>query len=158
MAVHGQDEKKKEEVVLPTASEDLERGKKLYDGSCQLCHGPLGDGGKGANLAQAKLPRAQTDGDLARVIEIGIPGTEMPGAWHMTRREVTQVAAYVRTFGKTTREAAPGDAGRGRSLYFGKGGCQGCHTTKNPEGVLAGGLMGPDLSVIGSRRSVAHLR
>ncbi len=146
------------DIKLPTAAEDLVRGKKLFDGSCQLCHGPLGDGGKGANLAQAKLPRSSTDGDLVRIIETGIPGTEMPGSWHMTRREVTQVAAYVRTFSKVVREKASGDVGLGREIYAGKGGCKSCHTLKNADGLYEGGLMGPDLASIGTRRSIKHLR
>lgn len=146
------------DIKLPTAAEDLVRGKKLFDGSCQLCHGPLGDGGKGANLAQAKLPRSATDGDLVRIIETGIPGTEMPGSWHMTRREVTQVAAYVRTFSKVVREKASGDVGLGREIYAGKGGCKSCHTLKNADGLYEGGLMGPDLASIGTRRSIKHLR
>lgn len=147
----------KEELKLPDSPADLERGKALYDGSCQLCHGPRGDGGKGANLAQAKLPRAATDADLARVIEVGIPGTEMPGAWHMTRREVTQVAAYVKTFARVTVEKIPGNAASGRRVYE-KNGCASCHTLLDSDGVRAGGLMGPDLSNIGARRSAAHLR
>ena len=44
-----------------TAAADLEQGKKLYNGRCAGCHGPAGNGGKGANLAVPSLPRAQTD-------------------------------------------------------------------------------------------------
>jgi putative heme-binding domain-containing protein len=150
-------DKEKEEVKLPTSPEDLARGKALYDAGCQLCHGPKGDGGKGTNLAQAKLPRATKDSDLVRVIEVGIVGTEMPGAWHMTQREMTQVAAYVRTLGKVAIEKVPGAPAAGRQV-FGKGGCAACHTVKNEQGVRAGGLMGPDLSEIGGRRGAAHLR
>ena len=151
-------EKQKEEVKLPTSAEDLARGKVLYDAGCQVCHGPKGDGGKGANLAQAKLQKATTDGDLVRLIEVGVIGTEMPGAWHMTNRELTQVAAYVRTLGKVVAEKVPGDPGHGKQVYFGKGGCAACHTVKDNQGVRAGGLMGPDLSEIGGRRGAAYLR
>lgn len=147
----------KEEIKLPDSPADLARGKALYDGSCQLCHGPRGDGGKGANLAQEKLPRANNDGELARIIEVGIPGTEMPGAWHMTRREVTQVAAYVRTFAKVSPEKIPGDPAEGARIYA-RNGCASCHTILTKDGIRSGGLMGPDLSNIGARRSAAHLR
>jgi mono/diheme cytochrome c family protein len=142
-----------DEVKLPASAEDIARGKKLYLGGCTYCHGPTGDGGKGADLAQRDLIRAKTDRDLLRIIENGIPGTEMPGAWHMTTREIAQTAAFVRTLGKVeTRAAVKGDAGRGKAIYA-KQGCGGCHTTKE-----GGGFMGPDLSSIGSRRSLAHLR
>jgi putative heme-binding domain-containing protein len=142
-----------DDVTLPTSAEDIARGKKLYLGGCTYCHGPTGDGGKGADLSRRDLTRAKTDGDLVRIIEDGIPGTEMPGAWHMTRREITQTAAFVRTLSKVeTRQPLAGDPARGKLVYA-KQGCGGCHTT--PEG---GGYLGPDLSIIGSRRAAAYLR
>lgn len=159
LVAFGQDPEKSadfEKVKLPNSPEDLARGKKLFLGSCGYCHGPTGDGGKGADLSRPDLVRAKTDGDLARIIEVGIPGTEMPGAWHMTRREVTQVAAYVRSLAKVDQRAGSGDAGRGKSLYE-KHRCAGCHTIKQ-NAMYTGGYMGPDLSSIGRRRSSAHLR
>jgi putative heme-binding domain-containing protein len=143
-------------IALPSAPEDLARGRRLYLGSCTYCHGPTGDGGKGADLSRKDLVRAKTDGDLARIIEKGVPGTEMPGAWHMTRREVTQVAAFVRSLAKVDTGAINGDASRGKALYQ-KHGCAGCHTIKQGN-VFTGGYMGPDLSSIGLKRSAAHLR
>lgn len=151
----GQD-KPPEKVTLPTSPEDLARGKALYMGSCTYCHGPTGDGGKGADLARSELSRAKTDGDLARLIEVGIPGSEMPAAWHMTRREVTQVAAFVRTLGKVETKPVPGDRARGQE-HFAKQGCSNCHTVRDGDRHV-GGLMGPDLSFVGTRRSAAHLR
>jgi putative heme-binding domain-containing protein len=145
-----------EPITLPTSPEDLARGKKLFLGSCTYCHGPTGDGGKGADLSRQELVRAKTDSDLARISETGIPGTEMPGAWHMTRREVTQVAAFVRSLAKVNTHAVPGDPARGQALYR-KHACATCHTVKT-DGTYAGGFMGPDLSSIGLRRSPAHLR
>jgi putative heme-binding domain-containing protein len=151
----GQD-KPPENVTLPTSPADLARGKALYMGSCTYCHGPTGDGGKGADLARSELSRAKTDGDLARVIEVGVPGTEMPGAWHMVRNEILQVAAFVRTLGKVETKPVPGDPVRGKALYA-KQGCGNCHTVKEGDRFV-GGLMGPDLAIIGTRRSAAHLR
>jgi putative heme-binding domain-containing protein len=142
-----------DEVTLPTSAEDIARGKKLFMGGCTYCHGPTGDGGKGADLSQRELPRAKSDGDLARIIEEGIPGTEMPGAWHMTRREVTQTAAFVRTLSKVdSRAPLAGDATRGKAVLA-KQRCVTCHTTAE-----GGGYMGPDLAIIGSRRSASHIR
>lgn len=153
LAAFGQDNST---VALPNSPEDLVRGKKLYLGSCTYCHGPTGDGGKGADLSRRELVQAKTDGDLARIIEVGLPGTEMPPAWHMTRREVTQVAAYVRSLARVDVRAVPGDAAKGRALYE-KNGCAGCHTIKQGN-AYAGGFMGPDLSSIGLKRSAVHLR
>lgn len=155
-AVFAQDNQDNQKVTLPNSPEDLARGKKLFLGSCTYCHGPTGDGGKGADLSRQELVRAKTDGDLARIIEVGIPGTEMPSAWHMTRREVTQVAAYVRTLAKVDIQAVAGDVNKGRSLYA-RHGCANCHTLKL-DGVFTGGLMGPDLSSIGLKRNGGYLR
>lgn len=146
----------KDDVVLPNTAADLARGKKLYLGGCTYCHGPTGDGGKGADLSRQELVRAKSDGDLARIIENGIPGTEMPAAWHMTRREVTQVAAFVRSLAKVDVRAVPGNAARGKAIYA-KQGCGGCHTIKQ-DAHYSGGYMGPDLSSIGLKRNAAHLR
>ncbi len=154
--IFAQDNQDNQKVTLPNSPEDLARGKKLFLGSCTYCHGPKGDGGKGADLSHQELVRAKTDGDLARIIEVGLPGTEMPSAWHMTRREVTQVAAYVRTLAKVDIQAVAGDVNKGQALYV-KHGCANCHTLK-ADGVYTGGLMGPDLSSIGLKRNGAYLR
>lgn len=154
-ALFAQD-KPPEKVKLPTSPEDLARGKKLYLSGCTYCHGPTGDGGKGANLARPELARAKNDDDLVRIVEVGIPGTEMPGAWHMTRREVTQTAAFVRTLGKVEIKPVPGDPVRGKAIYD-RAGCAACHTIKEGN-AWVGGFSGPDLAGIGMRRSASHLR
>jgi cytochrome c oxidase cbb3-type subunit 3 len=129
------------------------RGKKLYEGFCSLCHGQTGTGGKGPSLAQPTLPRAPDDARLIQVIQAGIPGTEMPGFWQLTDHEATQVAAYVRSLGRTAVERLPGDAVRGRALYESKGACAACHIVHG-----AGSSIGPELSEIGARRSSPYLR
>lgn len=157
LAAAGQEEEKDyQKITLPSSLEDLARGKKLFLGSCGYCHGPSGDGGKGADLSRPDLVRAKTDGDLARIIETGLPGTEMPGAWHMTRREITQVAAYVRSLAKVEQRVVPGNSTRGMAIYE-KHGCAACHTIKQ-NGAYLGGYMGPDLSAIGLKRNPAYLR
>jgi len=154
VALYAQESSK--EVTLPDSAEDIARGEKLYRNSCQYCHGPQGDGGKGANLARPKLTRATTDEKLLNFIQNGIPGTEMPGAWHMNDHEATQVAAFVKTLGRVDIKPVPGDPARGKALYA-KSGCAGCHTTRE-DGVITGSLLAPDLSGIGIRRSAVHLR
>src|SRR5690348_16596760 len=59
---------------------DLDKGRKLFETHCALCHGPHGEGGKGPTLAQPNLPRASDDQSLLRIISLGIPNTEMPQA------------------------------------------------------------------------------
>jgi putative heme-binding domain-containing protein len=133
---------------------DLTRGKQLYLGQCAPCHGPEGDGGKGANLARPVLPRAADDRSLFLVIARGIPGTEMPKGSAMIDHEIWQVAAYVRTLGRVAHdEPVTGDRARGEQLVRKKGNCLVCHTVG-----WEGGSMGPPLTDIGNRRSVTFLR
>lgn len=135
-----------------TSEADLAQGKRLYDGRCAGCHGPKGDGGKGANLAQPVLSRTSDDRSLWMVIRYGIPDTEMPGGL-MTQREIWQVAAYVRSLGRVQGGAVTGDSAKGERLVRGKGGCLGCHAIGTE-----GGRMGPALTDIGARRGPGHLR
>jgi cytochrome c oxidase cbb3-type subunit 3 len=134
-----------------TAGADLEQGKKLYGGRCAGCHGPAGNGGKGANLATPSLSRAQTDSGLYTVIRYGLPESEMPPS-NMTQREIWQIAAYVRTLGAVSAERVAGDPDRGRQIVRGKGMCLQCHTVGTD-----GGTIGPSLTDIGRRRSPGFL-
>ena len=135
-----------------TTSSDIEMGKKRYDGRCAGCHGPLGDGGKGTNLATPALPRARNDLALYRIIRYGIPETEMP-AHNMTQREIWQMAAYVRTLGGQGSENVKGNPTRGEALVRTKGKCLACHIVNGE-----GGLTGPALTEIGLKRSPSYLR
>lgn len=131
---------------------DLERGARLFAANCAPCHGPKGNGGRGANLARHRLPRAGDDRALFLVIRDGIPNTEMPGAWGMTEHEMWQTAAFVRTLGRVAPEQVPGDPAAGAMVLHSKA-CMGCHTIGTE-----GGRMGPPLTEIGDRRGAVYLR
>ncbi len=135
-----------------TSAADVLLGQRIFTGRCAGCHGPVGEGGKGANLAVPELPRATDDPSLYRVIRHGIADTEMPGTL-LEPKEIGQVAAYVRTLGRISSAPVNGDAARGQQLFAGKGGCLQCHALG-----LEGGQMGPTLTGIGRRRGPGHLR
>lgn len=135
-----------------TTEADLALGRKLFAARCAGCHGPTGDGGKGANLAVPLLPRATDDRGLYRVIRYGLTDTEMPPA-NLTPLEIWQIAAFVKTLGRMEVSNAAGNASHGGELLRGKGGCLQCHALG-----IEGGRIGPSLSEIGSRRSAAYLR
>lgn len=135
-----------------TTPADVEQGRRLYQGRCAGCHGPRGEGGKGADLAVPRLARGGEDRALYRIIRYGIPETEMPGSL-MDAHEIWQTAAFVRTLGQTGRVSLPGTAASGEKLFNGKAGCRGCHALAGN-----GGLSGPDLAGIGARRGPAFLR
>jgi cytochrome c oxidase cbb3-type subunit III len=136
-----------------TTPADLQAGEKLFLGQCGRCHGPKGQGGLGAILAQPRLRRAPDDQSLFVVIRDGIGGTEMPAGSTLSTREVWQLAAFVRSLGRVPIEAVAGNAQRGQQVYQAKGKCGQCHIANGQ-----GTSVGPELSDIGARRSVAHLR
>ena len=138
-------------VVVAAQTGGPEQGKGLYESQCGSCHGPSGNGGKGANLARPQLRRASDDRALMNIIRRGIPGTEMPGS-ALSPRQVSSIAAYVKTLGRVEQVDIPGDASRGEGVYAVVA-CDRCHTVGG-----RGGSVGPDLDDIGARRSAAHLR
>ena len=145
------------EYVIPkenphTSPTDLNNGQQLFMAQCARCHGPKGEGGRGAVLAQPRL-HAPDDQSLFVVIRDGIKGTEMPGGYALDTLETWQLTAYVRSLGRMPRENLPGDPMRGQDLYQTKGRCAQCHIIGGQ-----GGSLGPELTEIGARRSAAHLR
>jgi cytochrome c oxidase cbb3-type subunit III len=129
-----------------------ETGEKLFQTYCAPCHGTKGEGGRGANLAVRKLPRAPDDAALASIIATGIPGTQMP-ATRMSAEDSAALVRFVRSLGRTQSAQVPGDRVNGEKLFWSKGNCGQCHTVG-----ARGGHIGPDLSDIGVRRGAAYLR
>jgi putative heme-binding domain-containing protein len=131
---------------------DLAWGQRLFASRCARCHGLKGTGGTGPSLARSRLRRAGDDEALFALIKDGVPGTEMPGDWTITDREIRHVAAYVRSLGRAAVVALSGDAAKGKALYAQRD-CSKCHAIKGE-----GGTLGPDLTEVGDRRGAAHLR
>jgi putative heme-binding domain-containing protein len=133
------------------AQSDTGRGEQIYQSQCAYCHGRDGEGGRGPVLTRPVLRRAPDDEALTRIIRRGLPDAGMPGTT-MSDREASMVAAYVRQFGRKAPERPPGNPDAGRKLYQ-EHRCAQCHTLAG-----SGGAYGPDLTGIGIRRNVAHLR
>jgi putative heme-binding domain-containing protein len=133
-----------------TAS-DQAAGAKIFRAHCAPCHGAGGQGGLGPNLATGTFFHGGTDADLYRTITEGIAGTAMPGTF-FDGTQIWQIVAYLRTLGGSAGDVPRGDARHGEALFREKG-CAGCHLVRGE-----GGLQGPDLSFVGSRTSVGHIR
>jgi putative heme-binding domain-containing protein len=135
----------------PAILGDAAAGKSIYERYCSPCHGIGGGGGKGPRLNRARLPHAQDDNELRAVITNGIP-PGMPDAWYLTNEEIANVAAHIRTLGKTPQEKVPGDSKRGAAVYA-RSGCAGCH-------IYAGkGVgFGPELTDVGDRRNATYIQ
>jgi putative heme-binding domain-containing protein len=137
------------------ATAPADRGHRLFDIHCARCHGIGGGGSEGPALTRPVLRQAPDDATLVRIIQEGIPGTAMTGSFSLSNAEAADVAAYVRSLGRSTDVAGPaaaGDAGRGRAIYDEQG-CGACHIVAGE-----GRGIGPELTTIGDDRGAEYLR
>jgi mono/diheme cytochrome c family protein len=127
-------------------------GAVLFRQECVFCHGVSARGGmRGPDLTTGAWSHGGSDEELTATITDGVPGTAMPSHARLTREEIGQLVAYLRTL---QQPASPprGDAARGETLFFGSGRCGSCHLVKG-----RGGRVGPELTRVGSARSRAYL-
>jgi putative heme-binding domain-containing protein len=130
----------------------VETGAALFQLHCAYCHGARGEGGRGADLTSGIYRRGGSDANLYATIRNGI-GSEMP-AVRATDEEVWNMVGFVKRLGSAgLREKATGDPGIGKIVYQGKGRCMVCHSIG-----LDGGTLGPELTDVGRRRSLARLQ
>jgi cytochrome c oxidase cbb3-type subunit 3 len=130
-----------------------------FRANCAFCHG-LGarGGGRGPDLTRARKKHGNSDADLFRTINEGVPGTAMPpnGATQqgvgMTEEEIWQVISYIRSVEVKTSAQPPGNAAHGKQLFTGSAACASCHTIEGK-----GGRLGPDLTSTGSSRSIDYI-
>jgi len=134
-------------------------GEFQFRSNCAFCHG-LGakGGGRGPDLTRAHKKHGNTDGELFRTINEGVPGTAMPpnGATQqgvgMTETEIWQVIAYIRSVEVKSSAQTSGNAAHGRELFYGTAGCGTCHMVEGK-----GGRLGPDLTGTASGRSADYI-
>jgi putative heme-binding domain-containing protein len=131
---------------------DVEAGLQSFRSQCAACHGLDAAGGAVApSLTTGTFKHGGSDEALYGVITKGVAGTAMT-AFNLNGREVWQLIAFLRSanIAKAAGKAA-GDAAKGARVY-GSNGCARCHTNGN-----GGGFTGPDLSEVGSRRSLMQI-
>jgi putative heme-binding domain-containing protein len=132
---------------------DVVYGASLYGARCAMCHGEQGDAIGGINLRSGKFRNASTDQELARFIRAGSPAAGMP-PFALDNAEMAGITAYLRNMNAfDTAKVNTGDAGRGRAIFAGKGGCVACHRVGQ-----VGSRVAPNLSDIGSLRSPGSLQ
>jgi putative heme-binding domain-containing protein len=130
-----------------------------FRANCAFCHG-LGarGGGRGPDLTRAQKKHGNSDAELFRTINEGVPGTAMPqnGATQqgvgMTEEEIWQVISYIRSMQVKTPAQPTGNAARGKELFAGSAACATCHMVQGK-----GGRLGPDLTATGSARSIDYI-
>lgn len=138
---------------ITNAASDAEAGAKLFRANCAICHGLDGTGVRAPDLTTGKYRHGSSDEEIFKVIANGVKGTEMP-AITLEGRQTFQIIAFLRSIaGRAGSKVTAGDAGKGRAIFEGKGGCLKCHIAGD-----AGSRLGPDLSDAGLRLSAAQLR
>jgi cytochrome c oxidase cbb3-type subunit III len=144
---------------LATDSNAAKLGEFEFRANCAFCHG-LGarGGGRGPDLTRARKKHGNSDADLFRTINEGVPGTAMPqnGATQqgvgMTEEEIWQVISYIRSVQVKTSAPPAGNAAHGKELFAGSAACATCHMIEGK-----GGRLGPDLTGTGMSRSVDYI-
>ncbi|MGH9404781.1 MAG: c-type cytochrome [Terriglobia bacterium] len=122
---------------------------------CAVCHGLDGRGGEHAPDI-ATNPRVQqlSDVRLFEIIRDGIPAGGMPSFSALGKPGIQAVLGYLRILqGSHRAQPVPGNAARGRALFFGSAGCSGCHMIRGQ-----GGFLGPDLSDYAISHSLPEIR
>ena len=133
------------------ASQDMTPGQRLFVDNCSTCHGADAKGARGPDLTSGKWLHGSSAAEIARNIHDGIAGTGMP-AVPLPDNQPRLIADWLLAITRGSDEQATGDVNAGRAVFFGAGGCSGCHAVQG-----AGRGFGPDLTAIGQQRSVADL-
>ncbi len=135
----------------------IEAGQRRFRQLCSSCHGRDGEGGQGEgqgpNLMNSWEVRRAKDAQLFSAVKNGVKGTLMP-AFSLPDQQVWELVGFVRSLNAPASSVSvAGDAAAGEAVFFGKGGCSGCHMIRGH-----GGYLGPDLSNIGATRRISELR
>ncbi|MFK7933779.1 MAG: cbb3-type cytochrome c oxidase N-terminal domain-containing protein [Saprospiraceae bacterium] len=85
-------------VIVMTDPTELSRGQSIYDFNCAVCHGKLGEGGVGPNLADSYWLHGGDVKAVFKTIKYGVPEKGMI-AWkaQLTPSNMAQVASYILT-------------------------------------------------------------
>src|SRR6266436_9670908 len=130
-------------------------GRKTFETVCAACHGLDGRGGeRGPNIATRAEVQKLTDEETLQILQSGMPAAGMPAFASLGASKIRAVIAYLRILqGENEDVSVPGDAHRGKSLFFGEAGCAKCHMING-----AGGFLGADLSSYASKASIEDIR
>ncbi len=135
----------------------IESGQRRFRQLCSSCHGRDGEGGQGEgqgpNLMNSWEVRRAKDAQLFSSVKNGVIGTPMP-AFSLPDPQVWELVGFVRSLNAPANSVSvSGEPAAGEAVFFGKGGCSGCHMVRG-----RGGYLGPDLSNIGATRRISELR
>ena len=143
------------QVLNPLASDPraAQAGGAIFRAQCATCHGADAkgiDSIEAPDLTLIWAREATTDASLFKTIKEGIAGSIMPPHQNPDP-EIWMTVSYLKSIAISgTNETVVGNAGRGRNIFVEN--CSRCHRVGG-----VGGSLGPDLSSITGRRSLASL-
>lgn len=132
---------------------DAARATADFEAHCASCHGSGASGGDRAPSLRDNpdLRKLDTDG-IAAIITQGTPGG-MPAFTTLPADVKARIARWLNSLNVSALQSAPPEqVAAGRALFFGQGGCSGCHMAGGK-----GGVNGPDLSAIATRASLKEM-
>jgi len=134
-----------EKNPLAGKPEAITTGKRLYEQTCQACHGGNAAGSeRGPALSTGVFKHGGKDGELFLNIRNGLKGTQMPPFAGLKAEQIWSMVTYLRSLADTgvrSAETVPGNPTAGEALFFGKAACSTCHAVH-----ARGGIFAPDLS------------
>jgi putative heme-binding domain-containing protein len=141
-----------EQMRPPVTPDTIDRGHAFFANNCGICHGvDAHNGDKGPDLNTGHFKHAVNDADLFRVITHGVPGTIMP-ANDLPAEQVWAIIAFLRSTVVASRTVTGSNVAAGKAFFWKAGQCVDCHMVSGK-----GGVLGPDLSVIGGLKTIAYL-
>jgi cytochrome c oxidase cbb3-type subunit III len=144
----------------PAANQGADAGRRqeaktTFDSVCASCHGLDGRGGeRGPDVATRPDTVNKSDAELLRILREGKAAAGMPPFASYGPDRLAALVGYLRTLeGRTKPAALPGDAARGKTLFFGRAKCSECHMVGG-----RGGFLAPDLTAYAARLSADEVR
>jgi cytochrome c oxidase cbb3-type subunit 3 len=135
------------EPSAPAQKQPALAGRQIFESNCAGCHGLDGRGGeRGPDISTRPQIVQLPDDDLRAVVQTGRPAAGMPPFASLGTAQINSLMAYIRFLQGEggTNLATPGDAAKGKALFFGKAHCTECHLVQGQ-----GGFLGRDLSTYG---------
>ncbi len=131
----------------------IAEGRKTFELRCGACHGGDGRGGERApDIVTTRSARRRSTEQVRKLIHEGIPDAGMP-SFDLPENELTALLTFYRSLtSPASQTTPPGDVEAGERLFFGKANCHTCHVRGD------GGIVGPDLSAVGARLTLAELQ
>lgn len=131
----------------------VDSGRSQFNIRCAGCHGQNGLGGERAPaIGKGSQSGLGNETTLRNLIEHGIANTGMP-AFNLAPPDLRALIAFVRSRVLPLKQTAVvGDFGRGKRLFFAKGGCADCHMMWG-----RGSIDGPDLTEAAQNLTLADI-